>query len=164
MKRPVKQRGHYYVFKQLKRTKMQYLTEVDQSVLLSPGWVFREWFLSPRIPSSNAKQYVSRVPPFKLHLPLETRTSTPQITTPSMPIIFINCQKLQDYKVWIQKASNHLNATAGIAAEFINVMSGPSFPKSATKLFESSTFHSPYTSGLGLLPDIYYGLLCCGAS
>lgn len=60
-----------------KRTKSLYLTEVDQSEILSRGWVFQEWFLSariihrPAIHSSNAK--------LKLHVLLETKTLKHQI-------------------------------------------------------------------------------------
>ncbi|KAM0451676.1 hypothetical protein ACHAPV_009825 [Trichoderma viride] len=186
-----KQRGHYYVLKQSRRTKVQYLTQVNQSVLLSRGWVFQEWFLSPRIlhltPSNTFLECRAQAP-----FTVGNQDVNAPDTTPNMPIIF-NSQRLQEswfglksqlsssskleLRVWYElmaqfysrlsltKASDHLNAIAGIAAEFTNVMNGLSFSSSATDLLESTTTcsHSSYASGLWL-PDIHHGLLWRGAS
>ncbi|KAL6906575.1 heterokaryon incompatibility protein domain-containing protein, partial [Trichoderma evansii] len=183
-----KQRGCFYVFKQKQRTKAQYLTEVDQSELLSRGWVFQEWFLSARIvhltPSNTFLECRTQIPRTIGNQSIEAPDKTS-----NMPDV-VNRQKPQAYKfvfksrflvsseldldVWYEllalsysrlsltKATDHLNAIAGIAAEFTKVMSGLSFPESAMKLLES-TWHSSYASGLWL-PDIHHGLLWRGAS
>ncbi|KAM0513143.1 hypothetical protein ACHAPE_008182 [Trichoderma viride] len=185
-----KQRGHYYVLKQLRRTIVQYLTQVSQSVLLSRGWVLQEWFLSPRIlhltPSNTVLECRAQAP-----FTVENQDVNAPDTTPNMPTI-VNSQRLQDYwfglksqlssssklelRVWYElmarfysrlsltKASDHLNAIAGIAAEFTNVVNGLSFSSCAPGLLQSiTTSRSSYASGLWL-PDIHYGLLWRGAS
>ncbi|KAM0254657.1 hypothetical protein ACHAQJ_006567 [Trichoderma viride] len=182
-----KWRGYFYLFQQKWKTEAQYLAEVDQSELLSRGWVFQEWFLSARIvhlaPSNTF---------------LECRTQSPRsvgnqdVRAPyevrNMPKIF-NKQKLLPHQfgfksqfysgselsldVWYElaqtysrlnltKASDHLNAIAGIATEFTKVMTGLPFPEAAMNLVQG-TWHSAYASGLWL-PDIHYGLLWRGAS
>lgn len=43
------QRGCIYVYRRKRNSDWQYIQDVDQSVLLSRGWVFQEWRLSRRI-------------------------------------------------------------------------------------------------------------------
>jgi hypothetical protein len=43
------QRGYIYIYKRRRNTDLQFMEDVDQSELLSRGWVFQEWMLSRRI-------------------------------------------------------------------------------------------------------------------
>ncbi|KAK3716371.1 hypothetical protein LTR37_006521 [Vermiconidia calcicola] len=43
------QKGHFYVYRRPIKEDLMFISNVDQSELLTRGWVFQEWFLSRRI-------------------------------------------------------------------------------------------------------------------
>ncbi|KAK1247099.1 hypothetical protein MKX08_000901 [Trichoderma sp. CBMAI-0020] len=149
-----KQKGYFYIFKQKKRAKTQYLDKVDQSELLSRVWVFQEWFLSAKI----------------IHLTLsntylESRTQAPRtigyqdVEAPDMGLWYELAQSYS--RLSLTNTGDHLNAIAGMATEFSKAMSS-SFSGSAVALLES-TWHESYALGLWL-SDIDHGLLWRGTS
>lgn len=159
-----KQKGYFYIFKQKKRTKTQYLTEVDQSELLSRGWVFQEWFLSARIihltPSNTFLECRTQAPCTIGNQDVEAPDKTPnmpnicnprewqahrfgpksQLASHSELNVNVWYELAQSYsRLSLTNAGDHLNAIAGIATEFSKAMSrSSSSSESAMALLEST--------------------------
>ncbi|KAK5991269.1 hypothetical protein PT974_09549 [Cladobotryum mycophilum] len=186
-----KQRGNLYVYKQKWKTNDRYLSEVGRSELLSRGWVFQEWFLSGRIvhfaPSDTYLECRSQRPlsvrnqkieVFSIESKSAARKSDLDSTKYSTLRLGFKSEFHIDaelsFDMWyglaqsyaqlhLTKASDHLNAIAGIASEFTQAVANlystrDELISASSPSRSDSDPHMAYISGLWL-PDINHGLL-----
>ncbi|CAM1507428.1 Fc.00g070690.m01.CDS01 [Cosmosporella sp. VM-42] len=177
-------KGYFYIYKRNGQTNQQYREEVDQSDLLSRGWVCQEWFLSRRIihftPSETFLECQSRKPrsvcnhivrqsPAQVHggggigfqLGFKSEFTVDPSNVESMLGSWYDLVEAYSH-MSLTFAGDHLKAIAGIASEFSMIVA-TAFPKlnNSASSQSSQGAYSDYISGLWL-PDIHHGLLWRG--